>query len=68
MLDNINIDAHLIKDCLREYNFWGKKNIVNICTDQMHSIPWGLEDYFVAAITIAGIIVLCKIAWDIFSA
>ena len=35
-----------IEACLKNYDTWGNKHIINICSGQTDVIPWGIGDFF----------------------
>jgi len=35
-----------IEACLKIYDTWGNKHIINICSGQTDVIPWGIGDFF----------------------
>lgn len=45
MEGNIQANIQHIGDCLHQYHTWGEKHIVNICSGQTNTIPWGVDTY-----------------------
>ncbi len=58
MEGQINANIQHIGDCLQRYSTWGENHIVNICSGQNYTIPWGIDSYVTLACVLMMIIYL----------
>ena len=42
---NLNMDTKTLEACLKAVHNIGSTKYVNICTDTVHSVPWGTMEW-----------------------
>ena len=54
-IKDINFNS---SECLKSYNLIGTTEYVNLCNDEINTIPWGVEGWLMFVITIIMILLL----------
>ena len=54
-IKDINFNS---SECLKSYNLIGTTEYVNLCNDEINTIPWGVEGWLMFVITIIIILFL----------
>ena len=54
-IKDINFNS---SECLKSYNLIGTTEYVNLCNDEINTIPWGVEGWLMFVITIIIILLL----------
>ena len=54
-IKDINFNS---SECLQSYNLLGTTEYVNLCNDEINTIPWGIEGWLMFVITIIIILLL----------
>ena len=54
-IKDINFNS---SECLKSYNLLGTNEYVNLCNNEINTIPWGVEGWLIFVITIIMILLL----------
>lgn len=54
-IKDINFNS---SECLKSYNLLGTTEYVNLCNDEINTVPWGVEDWSMFVIIILVILLL----------
>ena len=54
-IKDINFNS---SECLKSYNLLGTTEYVNLCNNEINTIPWGVEGWLMFVITIIMILLL----------
>lgn len=57
-IKDINFNS---SECLKSYNLLGTTEYVNLCNNEINTIPWGVEGWLMFVITIIIILLLLGI-------
>ena len=57
-IKDINFNS---SECLKSYDLLGTTEYVNLCNDEINTIPWGVEGWLMFVITIIIILLLLGI-------
>ena len=57
-IKDINFNS---SECLKSYNLIGTTEYVNLCNDEINTIPWGVKGWLMFVITIIIILLLLSV-------
>ena len=57
-IKDINFNS---SECLKSYNLLGTTEYVNLCNNEINTIPWGVEGWLMFVITIIIILLLLSV-------